>query len=89
MSVHIIAFRPPDQDWLKMKQVYDSCLAAGIDIPLAVEKFFGYDRPDESGVRINIDKLLEGWQDEDRQGFQLDLSKLPAGIKILRFYNSF
>ncbi len=88
MSTHIIAFRPPDKEWLEMKQVYDACLTAGIDIPGQVEAFFGGDRPDDSGVRIDISLLLEEWQEESRQGYQLDLSKLPDGIKILRFYNS-
>ena len=88
MSTHIIAFRPPDEDWLKMKQVYDACLTAGIDIPDQVASFFGDDRPDDTGVRIDIDHLLEEWQEDSRQGFQLELSKLPADIKILRFYNS-
>jgi len=42
----------------------------------------------KNGVEVDIDKILEKWSDEDRSGYQIEISKLPKGITILRFYNA-
>lgn len=88
MSTHVIAFRPPDEKWRKMKAIYDACTAGGIDVPDEVDDFFDGKSPDENGVEVDIDNILDEWQDDSRAGYQLELSKLPAKITILRFYNS-
>lgn len=88
MSTHVIAFHPPDEKWRKMKAIYDACVAGDIEIPDDVNDFFNGEPPDESGVEVEIDKILEKWSDEDRSGYQIEISKLPKGITILRFYNS-
>ena len=54
MSTHIVGFKPPDEKWLKMKAVYESCHEASIDPPDDVMRFFGYEDPSESGVLVNI-----------------------------------
>lgn len=88
MSTHVVAFRPPDETWRRMKAVYDACETGGIPMPNEVADFFDDEPPDESGVEIDINDILKEWSDESRAGYQLELSKLPKGITVLRFYNS-
>lgn len=88
MSTHVIAFRPPDEKWRRMKAIYDACVAGDIEIPVEVDDFFNDKHPDENGVEVDIDEILEKWSDESRSGYQIEISKLPKGITILRFYNS-
>ena len=91
MSTNVEGFRPPDKKWKKMKAVWDSCRAANINAPSTVREFFGHDDPDDSGVRIQLvdheccSPVLNSYQD----GFEIDLSKLPKDINIIRFYNSY
>jgi DNA/RNA endonuclease G (NUC1) len=93
MSTHVQGFRPPDEQWRKMKAVYDACEAAGIKVPDHVWKFFEYETPDANGVEVSAKALeecgaLHKWSDDSRSGYEVDITKLPQGLTILRFYNS-
>lgn len=93
MSIHVTAFKPPDETWRKMKAVWDSCETAGVDPPNEVTKYFNYEYPDERGVEINENSLRElgaaaKYNETDRSGFEVDLSKLPPDVKVIRFYCS-
>lgn len=90
MSTHVIGFRPPDKRWKEMKEVYDTCIKAKVGIPEEVDDFFGNMKPDESGVKIEIEETgaVEEWNDDYNQGFQVDITKLPKDLKYVRFYNS-
>lgn len=92
MSTHVVGIRPPDDDFKKHKAVYDACEAAGVSVPKETHDFFNLDEvnePDEAGVIVNLPKGAESEYDSDmRQGIEVDLEKLPAGVKRLRFYNS-
>lgn len=92
MSTHVLGFRPPDEKWKKMKQAWDACESAGVPQPREVEVFFGSVAPDPRGVEV---RLLEGergclrvWRDEGAEGYEVDLTKVPKDVTILRFYNS-
>ena len=39
-------------------------------------------------VDIEDTPCCEELNEEGRQGYRIDLTKLPKGVKILRFYNS-
>lgn len=86
MSTHVIGFKPPDAKWKKMKEVWDACEKAGIDPPKEVSEFFNYENPDENGVEVELDAAE--WGDDGRQGYEIEVSKLPKGVTIIRFYNS-
>lgn len=94
MSTHLVGIVPPDDDWKKMKAVWDACDNADVDIPKDVSEFFGGETPDPKGVIIDLlhDKKHKGgiseWHDEIGQGFEIEVSKLPPNVKTLRFYNS-
>ena len=101
--LHVEGVKPPDEKWLQMKNVWDSCQAAGIEPPEEVWKFFEGEDPCEDGVVVKLlDKgVLRSYLDssEDRscvvreidtdhqQGFVIDLEEIPDDIKILRVYN--
>ncbi len=89
MSTHVVGFIPPDEKWKEMKAAYDACAKAGVSIPEEVSAFFGHAEPDESGREVSLEEdCAKPWQDDYRQGFEVDISKLPPHVKTVRFYNS-
>jgi hypothetical protein len=94
MSKHIIGIKPPDDKWLAMKAVYDACILAKITVPHEVISFFGGDEPDAMGVRVR-QSILEKcgavieYSADMRDGFEIDITKLPKDVKIIRVYNSY
>jgi hypothetical protein len=89
MSTHVIGFRAPGQEWHKMKAVYDACVDAEVEIPRAVDRFFDYKAPEDIGTAIDLKDTLAVKEHaaDCEQGFDVDITKLPAGINIIRFYN--
>lgn len=92
MNTHVVGIRPPDEMWKKMKAARDACVAADVPIPDEVMEFFNYEEPDSAGVLIDLEdyeSCCEKWGAEGKQGFEIDLSKLPENIKLIRFFNSY
>ncbi|MFA5376801.1 MAG: hypothetical protein WC455_13715 [Dehalococcoidia bacterium] len=89
MTSGVEGFRPPNAEWKKMKAVYDSCEKAGIEIPDEVSKFFDDETPDENGQTVDLGDAVSEWSDGDMsEGIEVDLTKLPKGLTIIRFHNS-
>lgn len=90
MSTHVVAIKPPDEKWKKMKAAWDACTTAGIPIPDKLYDFFGDTSPDEKGVVIDGNpKWSSRYSAEGEDGIEVDLTKLPEGITIIRFVNSY
>jgi len=95
MSTHCVGFKPSISDkWKKMKAAWDACYEAGVKLPDEVDSFFEFDQPDEAGVGVSQEILvdcgaLSDWENEDANGFELDVSKLPEDVTTIRFCNSF
>ncbi len=90
MSTHIVGFRPADERWNKMKSIWDACKTGNVIVPAEVEKFFNYEYPaDKPGAEVGLGKAVTEWRGDMREGYQVDLKKLPPEITILRFYNSY
>ncbi len=89
MSMHtrVVAFRAPDEQWQRMKTVWDACDDAGIDIPEKVLEYFGDEEPDPRGVEIDIHKYI--WTADMQEGFEIFLEEVPEDVKVIRFYNSY
>lgn len=97
----ILGVVPNDADWKRMKNVYDACKDAGVSVPDEVEKFFDYTKPDESGAIIQFREwedesskssphvAITKWRAECSDGYEIDLSKLPTKVKLLRCYISY
>ena len=89
MSTHVVGFRHPDDTWKAMLQAYVSCEKAGVEIPEPVLKFFGYEDPRGlSGKEVNLGKALKKYTAEEREGFEIDLTRVPEGVRYIRFYNA-
>lgn len=90
MSTHVVGFKPPDDKFKKMKAAWDACRAAGIEPPEEVYDFFGGESPDANGVVVEIEKhaCCSKWSEDMQDGYEIDVSKLPKDVKIVRFYNS-
>lgn len=90
MSTHVVGIRRPDETWKKMKAVWDACRAAGVDPPDEVLEFFNHEAPDPAGIRVELEgnPCIQAYNDDMRQGFEVDISKLPKNVTSVRFYNS-
>lgn len=90
MSTHVVGFKPPDDKWKKMKAAWDACEEAEIEVPEEVEEFFGGEPPDEAGVTVEIDghECCKEYSEEGSSGYEIDISKLPKDVRIIRVYNS-
>ncbi len=87
MSTYVVGFTPPDDNWQKMKAVWDACQVAGIPAPVQVLDFFGGETPDPAGVETEL-PVREWHGGEMGQGYELDVSAIPVKVKIIRFWNS-
>lgn len=91
MSTNVVGIVPPDDEWKKMKKIWDACKEAGIEPPKDVWAFFNDEYPDAAGGIIEQEKLgkaVEEWSNESSVGFEVDLAMLPPHVKKLRFYNN-
>lgn len=90
MSLSVVGVVPDDDEWKKMKAIWDACKSAGIDPPREVERFFDDTDPDESGRLIHLTRTeyAREWRDDCSDGYEIDISKLPPHVKVLRFYAS-
>lgn len=94
MSTHVVGFRPPDEKWRKMKDAWEACARAGIEIPRDVLDFFNGEQPDECGVEVSLlypkpHACVSPYKADMRDGFEIDITKLPPGVTVVRFYNSY
>jgi len=97
MSSYVEAIRPPDAKWSAMKAVWDACKAAGTTVPAEVDGFFNGEPPDATGVVVKhvsgCSSKLPEWVTAVRRdmedGFEVDITKLPKDVTVLRFTNSY
>lgn|SRR5678816_174970 len=87
VSTHVIGIAPPDENWKRMYDVYTSCRAAGVSLPQEVEDYFAPDGPDESNLLVGLDAATRPYRDGKKIGYDVDLTKVPEGVTIIRFYN--
>lgn len=95
MSTHIQAFIPDtDKEFKKHKKILLACSEAEVSLPKETAKYFGGEDADESMLDEKLSvELKEGvhykdWSQDSSSGFEVDLTKLPAGVTKLRFYNN-
>ncbi len=95
MTTYVKGFRPPDEKFKKFAAIWKQCEDAGVNPPKEVSEFFELVDPDTKGVEVRLtgfgkDACVSEWTDGDmRQGIEVDVTKLPKDVKILRFVNSF
>lgn len=95
MSTHVVGFKPPDEKWERLRAVWDAYAAAGVRPPAEVGRFFQGESPDAHGVEVTTEQSLEEcgalheWADFSREGYEINVSKLPSDVTVIRFYNSY
>lgn len=94
MSTHIVGFTPPGEEWNRMKAIWDACKGAGVQVPEEVLRFFNWEEPDIRGVKFEETQLINSgvvtlWKEDMREGYEVEVAKIPPGVKVLRFFNSF
>lgn len=89
MTTGIVGIIRPDDKFKKMKEVWDVCSAAGVEIPNEVGEFFDWEEPDESGMVVDLDyhPAVSKHKAEMEDGLEVDLSKIDEDITIIRFVN--
>lgn len=90
--MNVVGIREPDDEWRKMKAVWESCKAAGVEPPSSVLDFFDDEDPDEAGIQLPLDygshKIAREWRSDMREGLELDIADLPPNVTKIRFYCS-
>ena len=91
MSTHAVGFKPADDKWNRMKAVWRSCVDAGVSIPQDVLDYFDGEYPgDNPGMEVDLGDACAEYCDSDRgcDGYQIDVTLLPEGVRYIRVYNS-
>ena len=86
MSTRVTGFAPPDEEWHKMKAIWDACLEAQVPIPRQVEEFFGGELPDPAGIELEIP--AREYHGDMEAGYEIDVSDIPPQATTIRFVNS-
>lgn len=72
-----------------MKSVWDACDKAKVPVPKDVDDFFEDEGPgDKPGKEISLKAAMTEWSCEYATGYEIDVTKLPKGLKIIRAYMS-
>ncbi len=72
-----------------MKGIWEACDAAKVSIPKEVLDFFDGGPPsDKPGAEIEVKAAIKKWNSKDGSGYEVDLDKLPKGVRFLRCYLS-
>lgn len=87
MSTYVIGFTSQDENYQKMKQIWENCVEMNILVPDEVDKFFDYEEPNKDGINIKIPN--REWSDGDMStGIEVDIKNIPEIVEKIRFVNS-
>lgn len=89
MSTHVTGFRPPDAKFQRMKAIWDACAQERIAPPADVEDFFKGESPDPAGVVVDIRSAVKEFNADMQDGYEIDITKLPHDVKVIRVFNSY
>ena len=80
-----------DPEFLLMKQAYESCKAANVEVPDRVWDYFGREDPHKRGIAVELEhhECCSDYNAEMEDGYEIDISKLPKGVTTIRFYMSY
>lgn len=88
LTTHVEGFRPPDETFDKMLAAYRACEAADVAVPDPVDDFFDGSPPDPRGVSVDVNNAVSKGPEDTDDSHEVDLKKLPAGVTVIRFTNS-
>lgn len=92
MSTTVVLLRSKnDPTYKKNLAVLEACKKVDIDPPKEIDEYFGGDGIDnDPETPLEIDFEPREWSNDYAQGYEIDIDidKLPKGVKTIRFYNS-
>ena len=91
MSTYVYGIVPVDDKYIQMRDIYNTCIKAGVSVPPEVKSFFDHLPPDDKGVIVDLGRhpCQSVYKAEMQEGIEVDISKVPKPIKIIRFVNSY
>jgi hypothetical protein len=94
-SLNVQGIKPPTKEYLDKLAAYCACEAAGVSVPKEILDFFGGNELrhiEPSGIEVGLTypqhESLKPYGNDYSEGFDIEIDKLPAGVKILRVYIS-
>jgi len=90
-SMNVVLLRDKeDSTYKKYLNILLSCKECDINPPAEVDKYFGgggaYNDPE---YPLEMDFKLKEWGNDYVQGYEIDVTDLPEGVKTIRFYISY
>lgn len=97
MSTHVVGYKPRDDEWEAKLKVYNSCIESDTELPDSIQEFFeevldnGDDPNETPGSEVDVTKCgaLSVYSADMQNGYDIDISKLPPDVKVIRVYNSY
>jgi len=94
MSNHVLGVRDLDGRFAKMMAAKLACDAASVGYPDEIYKYFKCPGECEDYLRqemesVDITDAVSEYSKDEMDIFEVDLSKLPEGVKAVRFKNSY
>jgi DNA helicase HerA-like ATPase len=94
MSSHVTGVRDLDGKFAKMMEAKLACEAAGVGYPDEVKEYFKYPEESAEYLKREMEEVqlwgsVTEYSRDATDGFEVDLSKLPEGVKSIRFENSY
>jgi hypothetical protein len=83
VSYYVEGIREPDEEFQKMKKIYDLCIESDVGVPREVEDYFDGNTPDNDGLSVEIPN--EEFSEEYRSGYKVQVKDIPKNIKCLKF----
>lgn len=94
MSTHITAFRDMDGEFARMLEIKTFCDTHKVSYPSEVNAYFKGDADSSEDelrdefLEIDLGDACSEWTSRSAQGYEVDVTKLPPEVKIIRFFNS-
>ena len=86
VSTCVRGFIPQDEKWSTMKAVWNACVAADIQIPDEVLKFFDHEDPNTlEGRLVDISSSVTERSFNSTKCYDVEVSRLPEDVKVVRF----
>lgn len=89
MVSYIQGLKPKTEEYEKKLQIYKLCKEINIDPPREIEEFFNGEVC-EVGIIAELPAgTLVEYEDDCREYFEVDLTKIPKDVTKIRFVNSY
>lgn len=90
MSICVTGVVPADDEYKKKVAAWKACKAAGVPTPSELDKFFNYETPDELGMEMDLRRgeCSKEYRNDYSEGYVVDVTKLPQGVRYIRLYIS-